>query len=29
MLYLTEENGRMIPTTENTGVPVVKWEGEW
>ena len=29
LLYLTEENGRMIPTTENTGVPVVKWEGEW
>lgn len=30
LLYYKEENGKMIPQSEeNTGVPVVQWEGQW
>lgn len=29
LLWLKEENGIMIPTTENTGIPFNKWEGDW
>ncbi len=29
LLYQKEENGKMIPTVENTGLPLVKWEGQW
>lgn len=29
LLYLKEENGKLIPTTENTGLPLYKWEGQW
>lgn len=27
--FMKEENGRMVPTKENTGIPFMKWEGEW
>lgn len=24
-----DESGQLIPTTENTGVPCIRWEGQW
>ena len=29
LLYMKEEDGVLVPTTTDTGVPFVKWEGQW
>ena len=29
LMYYKEEGGKMVPTTENTGIPVIQWEGQW
>jgi hypothetical protein len=26
---MKEEDGVLVPTTTDTGVPFVKWEGQW
>lgn len=27
--FLKQENGKMVPTKEDTGIPFMKWEGDW